>query len=138
MCQGRTFTTKDQPNLEGFFNGLLHPEPPGSLAEAAGLDEAIAVSRSAMARHNSPSASVRTIQKHSLSIGTPDDMAEPIPPLLAFTLRVEQQVERHIRLRQLLPEIAQHVEAVLALQPVIGRGDQQVDVGVWLGGAASP
>ena len=54
-------------------------------------------------------------------------------PGLAFTLGVEQQVQGDIRLCQLIPEVVEHRKAVMVLQPVVGCGDQQINVGVGSG-----
>ena len=65
-------------------------------------------------------------------------MAAPVAPGLAFTLGVEQQVQGDIRLCQLIPQVVEHRKAVMVLQPAVGCGDQQINVGVGPGLAAGP
>ena len=70
------------------------------------------------------------MQQLPLAVGTADHMAAPVAPGLAFALRIEQEIEGDIGLAQLIPEGIEHLEAVVIVQPAIGRRDQQVDVGI--------
>jgi hypothetical protein len=102
-----------------FFDGLAAAAKGNRIPQApsrktAGSEEAIAVSRSAMAIRSSPSASESTIEQHSLPVGAADYTAEPMAPFLTLTMGVEQEVEGNIGLSQLPPKIPEHVEAVIA------------------------
>lgn len=69
------------------------------------------------------------MQQLPLAVGTTDHMAAPVVPGLAFALGIEQEIEGEIGLAELIPEGIEHLEAVVILQPAIGRRDQQVNVG---------
>jgi hypothetical protein len=69
------------------------------------------------------------MEKLALAVSATDHVAAPVAAGLTFALGVEQQIQRDIRLGQLIPESIQHFKAVMALKPAIWGGDQQVDVG---------
>jgi hypothetical protein len=51
-----------------------------------------------------------------------------VAALYALPLGIKQKIQRPIRLGQFVPELVEHLEAVVALKPGIRCSDQQVDV----------
>ena len=80
-------------------------------------------------------ASGSAMQQDSLLVGACGDGTSVLLAFAHLTLGVKQQIQWKPMTGELAPEVAQNTHPIVASEPGIRHGDQQIHVGIWAGGA---